>query len=282
MNSRDSESDADAAPASASGSTAGPDDLRYVGAPRRRAQILRRVRSAGFVSIAGLADELGVSDMTIRRDARRLEQAGEARIVHGGVGLPHATLRTSEFTARADANADAKHRIARAAAALIHPRDAVGFDAGTTTFQIVAQLPATFSGTVITHSVPIFQQSLLLPNTKVTGLGGDLHTPSQAFIGRITVAQLADLRMQIFFLGAAAIDTDGVYVDVGLEVDTKNAFINAAAQVVAVVDSTKFGETSPVLLAKLERIDVLITDKQPGRPMRDALRKAGVRTHIAR
>ncbi len=257
------------------------DYLRYVGAPHRRERILTRVRAAGFISISDLVTELGVSDMTIRRDARRLEQDGEIKIVHGGVRLAHATLRTLEFTARAGVNADAKLRIARKAASFIKPRDVLGFDAGTTAFEVVAQLPANFDGTVITHSVPVIQHLLHMPNARVTGLGGDLFPPSQAFVGRVTTAQLANLRMRLFFLGAAAIDEHGLYVEAGLEVNTKNAFINAATQVIAVIDHQKFQHTSPVQLCGLESINILITDRPPEPRISAALKEAKIKTIIA-
>lgn len=257
-------------------------ELRYVGAPHRRERILTRVRAAGFTSITDLVDELGVSDMTIRRDARRLERDGEVKIVHGGVRLAHTTLRTSEFTARAGANAEAKLRIARKAASFIKPSDVLGFDAGTTSFEVVAQLPVNFDGTVITHSVPVIQHLLHMPNARVTGLGGDLFVPSQAFVGRVTTAQLTNLRMRLFFLGAAAIDEQGLYVEAGLEVNTKNAFINVATQVIAVIDHHKFKHTSPVLLCGLESIDILITDQRPESRISAALKEADVRTIIAR
>lgn len=259
----------------------GQPDLRYLAAPQRRERILAMVRASGFTSITALAAELGVSDMTIRRDARRLEQDGEVRIVHGGVSLAHATLRTSEFTARAEANADAKLRIARTAAALIQPHDILGFDAGTTTFQVATQLPLAFDGMVITHSIPVIQQLLHMPNVRVTGLGGDLLVPSQAFVGRVTTAQLADLRLRLFFLGAAAIDERGMYVEAGLEVNTKNAFMAAADTVVAVIDHEKFERTSPVFLGGLATIDILITDRQPGRALASALKRAKVEVVVA-
>lgn len=258
-----------------------PDDLRYIGAPHRRARILARVRTAGFTSIGALVAELGVSDMTIRRDARRLEQDGEVKIVHGGVSLAHATLRTSEFTTRAGTNSAAKVRIARRAAAFIKPGDVVGFDAGTTVFEVVTQLPLTFDGTVITHSVPVIQHLLHMPHARVTGLGGDLLAASQAFVGRVTTAQLVDLRMRLFFLGAAAIDERGLYVEAGLEVNTKNAFIDAAAQVIAVIDHQKFEHTSPVFLCGLKSAHILITDRRPKPGMAAALKEAGIKTIVA-
>lgn len=256
-------------------------DLRYIQAPNRREKIVARVRTAGFISILDLAVELGVSEMTVRRDVRKLEVDGELKVVHGGISLTHATLRTSEFNARAQTNAAGKAAIARAAGALVKPKDVVGFDAGSTAFQVAAQLPSDFDGLVITHSVPVIQHLLHLPSTRVTGLGGDLYVPSQAFVGRTTTAQIAGLRTRLFFLGAAAIDQQGIYVEAGIEVNTKIALMNAATTVVAVVDSQKFHQGAPVLLCGLDRIDILITDIQPDAEMTATLLQAGVEVTVA-
>ena len=256
-------------------------DLRYVQAPNRRERVLARVRTAGFISIIDLAAELGVSEMTVRRDVRKLEADAQLKIVHGGVSLPHATLRTSEFNARAEANAAGKAAIARAAVALVRAKDVIGFDAGSTAFQVASQLPLDFDGLVITHSVPVIQHLLHLASARVIGLGGDLYVPSQAFVGRITTQQIAGLRTRLFYLGAAAIDEHGIYVEAGIEVNTKTALMNAAATVVAVVDSDKFHQGAPVLLCGLDRVDILITDRQPDPAMARSLSVAGIAVTVA-
>ncbi len=162
--------------------------LRYDQAPGRREMILSRLRATGFLSIAGLAHELGVSDMTIRRDLRRLAADGEVLIVHGGVSLPHPTLRTSEFVARARANAEDKRTIAHRAVELIQANDTIAIDAGTTAYDVVHELPDDFAGSIVTHSVPVYQAMLGRPQPHVVGLGGDLLRTSQAFVGPATVA----------------------------------------------------------------------------------------------
>lgn len=258
-----------------------PSRLRYLQAPTRRELILSRMRLSGFTSISDLAVELGVSEMTIRRDVRRLELAGEVRLVHGGVSLAHATLRTSEFTSRAGMSAAAKARIAATAVGLIQTRDVVGFDAGSTAFEVAAHLPVDFAGSVITHSVPVVQHLLNLPAARVTGLGGELYGRSQAFIGSATVQQLHGLRMRLFFLGAAAVDQHGIYVEADLEIPTKTALIDAASVVIVVVDHHKFDHPAPVLLCPLERVDTIITDEPVGPVMTSALRAAQVALMIA-
>jgi len=269
-----------AAPAGAS-ATSVP-TLRYGQAPGRRGQILNRVRRDGFCSVIELAQRLGVSDMTIRRDVRRLELDGEVRLVHGGISLTHATLRTSEFTARAGVSADAKNRIAVAAVAHLRRGDVVGFDAGTTAFAVATHLPERFIGYVVTHSVPVMQHLLDVPGIRMTGLGGELYTPSQAFTGPSTVEQARRLRLSTFFLGASAVDAEGVYVEADIERDAKNALMDAANLVVLTIDHRKFENSAPVRLCGFDRIQQLVTDEEPPARVGAALLRGSTKVVLAR
>lgn len=247
--------------------------MRYEAAPARREAILARVRATGFCSISDLAGELEVSDMTVRRDVRRLDERGEVRVVHGGVSLPPG----QDFGARAHANAGSKHRIGAAAAALIRPGDTIAVDAGTTAYALIAALPADFTGSVVTHSVPVMQALLDRPGTRCVGLGGDLYTPSRAFVGPATVEAAERLRVRWCFLGAAAVDTRGCYGVYDLERPTKQALMDIADHVVLLADVAKFEDSAPVLLAHLDRLHTVVTDARPPSEIRAELDRAGVR-----
>jgi DeoR/GlpR family transcriptional regulator of sugar metabolism len=244
--------------------------MRYEAAPARRQAILDRVRATGFCSISDLAADLAVSDMTVRRDVRRLDDLGEVRAVHGGVSMPPG----QDFGARAHTNAGSKGRIGAAAAALIRPGETIAVDAGTTAYALVNALSDGFTGSVVTHSVPVMQALLDRPGIRCVGLGGDLYAPSRAFAGPATVEAAARLRVRWCFLGAAAVDDRGCYGAYDLERPTKQALMDIADHVVLVADAGKFAESAPVLLARLDRLHTVITDAEPPRALRAALAKA--------
>src|SRR5690625_2573700 len=125
--------------------------MRYEGAPARRQRILKTLSADGFLSVSDIAAELGVSDMTVRRDLKRLEAAGEARVVHGGASLPHGTLRTPDFVARAEHSAQAKQRLAAEAARWVNQGDTIAIDAGTTAYCLATALPGDKPECVVTH-----------------------------------------------------------------------------------------------------------------------------------
>lgn len=255
--------------------------MRYVGAPNRRERILSTLRASGFVSVAALAEDLGVSDMTVRRDLRRLAEQGQVRVVHGGVSLLHPGQQTADFVARAATNASAKHAVAKAALEYVDQDDTIAVDAGTTTYELANALPDTFSGTVVSNSVPVVQLMLHRADQRLIGLGGDLVHESQAFAGPMTAEDVRRLRVRTLFLGAAAVDSNGVYVAADIERPTKLELMNIAERVVLLVDHAKFAHRAPLVLCDLDAVDVLVTDQPPEASMSRALERRGVTLHVS-
>ena len=248
---------------------------------RRQIAILHDLEERGFVSTSELAGKYDVSDMTIRRDARRLQQSGVARSVHGGLMLPHGTAHVAGFAARSSKDRDAKRRIAEACVDLLSPRERIFVDAGTTAYGVARALPQTFSGTIITHSAPVMQAALHLPNTTTIGLGGELLHDSQAFIGDIAISALSRLHAETAFVGAAAVNVPGLYIERNLELRTKRAIFAASDRVVAVVTSSKMGRTDLVHLGGFSDIDILVTDAEPPADIAAQLAADGVEIRIA-
>lgn len=256
--------------------------LRYETAPARRNRILAVAHSKGFASVVDLARELGVSDMTVRRDLRKLHERGEVNMVRGGVHVPpDGKAEGRPFAGRARTNHEAKACIARAASALIANTDTIALDAGTTTCALSTALPENFTGSVVTHSVPVLQNCLAAGEDRVVGLGGDLYPASEAFTGPMTVDMASRLRVRTFFLGAAAVDARGVYVASDIERPTKQALMEIADQVILLVDSSKFTGSAPVLLCRLDRLSAIVTEHPPTRELAEQLATRDVRLLVA-
>ncbi|ALJ21980.1 DeoR/GlpR family DNA-binding transcription regulator [Microbacterium sp. No. 7] len=247
----------------------------------RQRSILQDLKEHGFVSTTELAAKYDVSDMTIRRDARRLEQSDLARSVHGGLMLPHGTVHVAGFAGRALVDRDAKQRIAEACRDLLAPRERIFIDAGTTAHGIARVLPQDFAGTIITHSAPVIQTALHLTEATTIGLGGELLHDSQAFVGNIAISNLAGLRAETAFIGAAGVNERGFYIERNLELLTKRAIIAAADRVVLVATASKMGRSELVHLGDFHDIHVLVTDQQPPDPIAARLRAAAVDIVVA-
>lgn len=250
-------------------------------AEERNQAILDLINQAGFASITALSETLGVSNMTVRRDIRRLAENGDVRMVHGGASLPHGTLKTGTFAARAEQEADAKRLIAEAAARLVRPGSTIAIDSGTTCYALSTLLDRDFTGCVITHSIPVQQQMLSYPGATVLGLGGELLAENQVFIGSTTTAAAASLSIDTFFLAANSVDERGVYLRGNRERPVKEALMNSAAEVVLLVDSSKTQHKAPVRVAELDQIATLVTDAPLTPSMMAACRRGGVKVIVA-
>lgn len=246
----------------------------------RHGRILEVLRETGFQSVTELATDLAVSDMTIRRDLRKLESAGELRVVHGGASLMPAEFGAG-YAVRAVDHARGKQAIGRAAARVVGTADAIAIDAGTTAHELATALDATFAGSIVTCSVPVIQSVLPRDQVHLIGTGGDLYRASQAFVGPAAVESIDRLRCKTAFIGAAGADELGIYVAADIERPTKRALMRSSDHIVTLLDNSKFGSSAPVRLCSWSEIDLLITDESPSPQIAQSLATANVEVRIA-
>lgn len=232
-------------------------------ARQRQERILEEVRATGGVRVTDLVDLLGVSDMTIRRDIAVLARKGLVARVHGGVtSVSGRSADEPGFAVKSGLQTAQKRGIAGTAARLVAPGDSVALSAGTTTYAVAHQLLRVPQLTVITNSVPVGEVFHAAPREDRTViLTGGVRTPSDALVGPVAVAALRSLHADWLFLGVHGIDERAGCTTPNLEEsETNRALIAAARQVVVVMDSTKWGVVGLSSMARLDDIDVLVTD----------------------
>lgn len=247
----------------------------------RRALIVQRVAADGFVTVADLAREFHVSEMTIRRDGEQLEQGGAITRVRGAfrtTGRPeHGVF---DYSVRSNREPGAKQKLGLAAAALIEDKQVVAIDAGTTVFQTLVNLPQSFSGTIITHSIPAVDHLETRSHVRALVLGGELYRPTRSMVGSDAVRAALGLRADIFFLGAASIDERGIYGDGDTERDIKRALIEISDRTIVMVDQKKLTSSAPICICTWDDIDTLLTDGEPPTSLRGQLEAANVEIHV--
>jgi DeoR/GlpR family transcriptional regulator of sugar metabolism len=252
--------------------------LRYESAAERRAWMLSTLRSVGFLSVTELARQVGVSQMTIRRDLHVLERDGHVRLVHGGASLlPGAPLgsRSPE-----DDDAEARERVAAHAVDLVGDTDTIAIDAGATGHAVARALPETFSGCVVSHSLPVLQCLSTGRLERVVALGGELLAGRHAFVGPTTEAATAQLRVRTFFLTPCGIDARGLYAASPAEASVQRQLMDIADEVVLVVTREAFRTSAPARIAPLARLTKLVTDHRPPAELACALRRVGVVPYV--
>jgi DeoR/GlpR family transcriptional regulator of sugar metabolism len=238
-------------------------------AKQRQSLILRTVRAYGSARVSDLTQQLGVSDMTIRRDLEVLASAGLIEKVHGGAVLPGApSSHEPGFEAKSGRQLPEKELIARAAAGLVSPGMAVALSAGTTTYALAGQLLAVPGLTIVTNSIRV--ASLFrnggpddqAPPPPSIVLTGGVRTPSEALVGPIADLAIRSLHFDLLFLGCHGIDPDAGLTTPNLaESETNRAFIGSARQVTVVADHTKWGTVGLSSFADLDEVDSFVTDE---------------------
>lgn len=248
-------------------------------AAKRRAQILTQLREHGHVSVSTLAVHYDVTEMTIRRDLRKLSDDGLATLVHGGARIPAGTGPLA-FAARVVDQAAEKQRLGRLVASQLTEVPVLGIDAGTTTLEVAIHLPPDYRGTVVTHSVPALAALTGKTAAHTIGIGGDLIPETQALASNSSLQLLRELHLSVFLLGANGLNANGVYVRTALELDIKRAYIAAAERVHLIVDATKVGSTSAVRVCALDQVDEIITNAPLPPDIASAARRAGTIVRI--
>ncbi|MFO1468868.1 MAG: DeoR/GlpR family DNA-binding transcription regulator [Steroidobacteraceae bacterium] len=242
----------------------------------RRRRICELVRAEGRVTVDDLARRFGISQVTIRADLTTLENAGALTRTHGGA-----------LSVQDDAPLDVKQlqhhgeklRIAQAAAALIRDGETIILDSGTTTAEIARCIRTLDIGSinVITNALNIAALLIDVPSVRLIMPGGILRRESNSLSGPMAELALEALQADRLYLGADGLDPKvGVMTPHLGEAQLNAKMIAISRQVVVVADSSKLMRRNVSLIARVEQINLLITDRAANPDAVEELRARGV------
>lgn len=250
-------------------------------AEERRQAIADQTRRDGRVEVATLADTLGVTPETVRRDLTDLERRGVLRRVHGGAIPTVSTVGEPALDDKTSVMSTEKRRIANAGLAMVPDRGRILLDAGTTTGELAALLPDR-ELTVVTNALPIATVLATRGQLTVLTLGGRVRGRTMAMVGAWAMRTIDDLEIDIAFVATNGIDVDrGLSTHDPAEAEMKAAMIARARRTVLLADSSKFGASHFVRYAHLSQLDVIVTDSGLDPSFMDAVEAAGPRVVIA-
>jgi DeoR family transcriptional regulator of aga operon len=246
----------------------------------RLAAILDQLTQQGSVDVKHTAVSLKVSQATLRRDLRALDEQGLLSRTHGGavagdIGL-ELPLRYREAHHQPQ-----KRRIGKAAADLVSDGTVVGMTAGTTVTEVARALVHTSDVTVVTNALNIATELVLRPSLRVVVVGGAARHASYALVGPGADIAIDGLHLDMSFIGVDGLTvTEGASGHDQVEAHTDRSFLLRARRTVVVADSSKLGRVAFARICRTDEIDDLVTDDGADPAILSALRACGVRVLV--
>jgi DeoR family fructose operon transcriptional repressor len=247
----------------------------------RRNIILRRLRDNRVVHITDLMEEFSLTDTSVRRDLKILEQQGLVRRVRGGAISANKAQQGPMLRERMRQYVHEKQRIGREALRHIRHNDILMLDTGTTILHMARQIPEALGSAsgfrMVTNSIPLIEEIGLWAAPNLVVLGGIYLPDLGATVGPDMAEQLKRISAQCAFLGCDGFTLDGGVTSTHpLVAEAGRIMASRAEKVIVLADSSKMGRSGFVPIIPVEEIDLFITDLAAPQEIVDGLREKDV------
>ena len=250
-------------------------------AQERQRRILELVSRQQSVSIAALAHELGVSSMTIRRDLAKLTAEGKIKRVYGGAVSNLPVGYEPPYPAREGEDVQEKRQIAKVAASLLQPGDAVLLATGTTVVEVARAIDPALNLTVVTSSLPVAMELVAKPKVKLIMAGGLLRRKAST-TGHMAEYCLGEINADKLITSAAGLSLEeGITEYSNEDAVIKRVMLERARQVIVVSHHSKLERVAFASVAPLDVVDVLITDGGVDRELVELYQEQGIKVITA-
>lgn len=242
----------------------------------RRQYILDTLRQERKVYVANLSRDLAVTRETIRRDLEKLEAEGKLLRSHGGAVLPTLSGEDLSFANRAGINLDLKQAIAVKAASLVNDGMSVMADSSSTVLALCHALRGKRDVTIVTNSVRLMHD-FAGSDLRLISSGGELRAHSFALVGEPACRTLSLYNVDAAIFSCKGLDiARGVTESNEPEAVIKRCMAEQAKVRILLVDHTKFDQVVFAKAFDWNRVDHVVTDKEPDRRWQAFFRNNGI------
>jgi DeoR family transcriptional regulator of aga operon/DeoR family fructose operon transcriptional repressor len=261
-----------------------PEASGEVFASERQERIARILEEHGRARVVDLAEQFGVSTVTIRKDLIALGGQGRLMRAHGGAIAVTGNRAETAFEVRERVNPATKDAIGRVAADMVVDGECIAFDASTTALAVARHLKVRGGWaqlTVITNGLRIASELAGHPGITVVMPGGFVRWEALSVVGQLGNGMFQKVNVQKAFLGSAAFTLESGLSDATEEeAQIKRFMATSAHEVIAIVDSSKWGRAALATFCRTEELDAVISDEGAPDPMVTALRARAVAVHL--
>lgn len=229
---------------------------------KRKSKIKEIILEKKSVTVAELAKMFSVTEETIRRDLKSLEDDGVLIRTYGGAYIQDGVQNDINVNIRETLFVQSKEKIAARCTPLINHGDSIFLDASTTSLFISSKI-RNKRVTVLTNSLKVANALADSESVRLIVIGGMFSPKSASFLGRGALSS-----MQNYFVDKAFISCRSVSIEHGItdsneqQAEIRQLAIKHATQVYLVVDHTKFNKTSFTTIGSFDEIDAIVVDKK--------------------
>ena len=244
----------------------------------RREEILAHMIQDKRVIIGELAESFGVSDETIRRDLKKLEKEGLLTRFHGGASTNQLINEELPYQTRNQSNIKEKQYIGKKLADIVKEGETLFVDSSSTSIEGIQELnKQNKSGvSIITNSVSLLTD---LRDSKINifSTGGELRSKSHSLVGVIAQEAIKHYYGDIAVFGCKGISINqGVTESNEAEKQIKRHMQKQVKKVILLADHSKFDQVAFVRLFSIDKINCVITDREPSKEWRDYFKNKGI------
>ena len=234
---------------------------------KRLTEMEAYIQRYGSATMDELRDAFDVSMNTVRRDVAELLKTGSIEKVYGGVRAANQNVIQAAYPK----SGGTKRAICFEAARLVKDGDIVFIDSGTTTVQMTEAIK-DLRVTVITNNIQVMTKALEYENIRVIMLPGEVHRNTLSITGEDSAEYLSHMNTNIAFMAATGASFNGVANSSPLEYSIKKAAVANTEKAVLLVAGSKFGTTSLLIYAGLDKFQTVVTDSRIPPAYRQRLR----------
>ena len=241
----------------------------------RRNFIMTKLVKEQRVSTIELAEILGLSEDTVRRDLNKLHEKGLLEKVYGGA-IPVKDKEKNVFDITIS-NENKKKEIGLKALSMLHDGQVIIMSGGTTNLVFSKLIPPLLKATIYTYSLPIAVQLSQYQNIDLIFIGGKMQKNAMVTIGMDVLQVLSKIKADICFMGASSVNIKQGLTEVGYEVSiVKKAMLEASDKVVSMFTADKLNNKTPHVVCGIDSLSTIITDLKPNDELLKEYIAAGV------
>lgn len=247
----------------------------------RKKAIKEQIIEKKSIIVAELTKQFKVTEETIRRDLKQLEEEGILTRTYGGAYISEGVQNDVDINLREHIHVEGKKKIAKECMKHIHNGDSIFLDASTTSLMI-AQMLSDMQLTVVTNSIKVVQSLNENPTINVVVIGGQFTRSSQSNLGRLSEEFLENYYFDTAFISCRSVSMEhGITDSNELQAGIRKIAATHGNTVFLIADYTKFNKTSFTKISGFEPVDHVVVDGELSEDWHIFLEGQGIELHQA-